>query len=210
MLFVFTFFVSSSHFIVLVHLGCLDGASRSFLDTIPFVRCISPMRSVSRLSHPFHLSVPRNWEFVAAANLFECSCCIFAWYGLSLRYCCDLCVADWRALRPGPYPSSNKQKKIGPALNKRWHYVVFQLAVSLAYAFQWPTPGAVTKGILGAIAVPSNAADDELCQRGRQALPRALWEWWAVYLDQDGINWRNVALSSATKWMKIPPTVGGL
>ena len=37
----------------------------------PLIRCISPMSSVSRLSHPFHLPVPRILEFVAAAVLFE-------------------------------------------------------------------------------------------------------------------------------------------
>ena len=31
-----------------------------------------PMSLVSRLSHPFHLPVPRNSGFVAAANLSEC------------------------------------------------------------------------------------------------------------------------------------------
>ena len=41
-----------------------------FSDTTPSIRCTSPMSSISRLSHPFH-PVPRNWEFVAAAYLFE-------------------------------------------------------------------------------------------------------------------------------------------
>ena len=67
----FPFPLSSSHFIVPVHLGSLDGASRTTLDATPLIRCISPMSSVSRLSHPFHLPVPRNLEFVVAANLFE-------------------------------------------------------------------------------------------------------------------------------------------
>ena len=67
----FLFPLSSSHFIVPVHLGGLDGASRTTLDATPLIRCISPMSSVSRLSHPFHLPVPRNLEFVAAAVLFE-------------------------------------------------------------------------------------------------------------------------------------------
>ena len=34
--------------------------SRTTLDATPLIRCISPMSSVSRLSHPFHLPVPRN------------------------------------------------------------------------------------------------------------------------------------------------------
>ena len=56
----FPFPLSSSHFIVPVHLGSLDGASRTTLDATPLIRCISPMSSVSRLSHPFHLPVSRN------------------------------------------------------------------------------------------------------------------------------------------------------
>ena len=71
--------LSFSHFIVPVHLGGLDGASRTTLDATPLIRCISPMSSVSRLSHPFHLPIPRNLEFVAAAVLFEfVSICIIA------------------------------------------------------------------------------------------------------------------------------------
>ena len=60
----FNFPLSSSHFIVLVHLGCLDGASRTALDTNFLIRCISPMSSVSRLSHPFHLPVPPIWNLL--------------------------------------------------------------------------------------------------------------------------------------------------
>ena len=60
----FYFPLSSSHFIVLVHLGCLDGASRTAVDTNLLIRCISPMSSVSRLSHPFHLPVPPIWNLL--------------------------------------------------------------------------------------------------------------------------------------------------
>ena len=42
----FLFPLSSSHFIVPVHLGGLDGASRTTLDATPLIRCISPMSSV--------------------------------------------------------------------------------------------------------------------------------------------------------------------
>ena len=52
--------LSSPHFIVPVHLGGLDGAFRTTLNATPLIRSISPMGSVSRLSHPFHLPVPRN------------------------------------------------------------------------------------------------------------------------------------------------------
>ena len=75
----FLFPLSSSHFIVPAHLGGLDGASRTTLDATPSFDASRQMSSVSRLSHPFHLPVPRNLEFVAAAVLFEfVSACIIA------------------------------------------------------------------------------------------------------------------------------------
>ena len=89
----FPFPLSSSHFIVPVHLGSLDRASRTTLDATPLIRCISPMISVSQPSHPFHLPVPRNSEFVVAANLFERF--FFALYGtvgLLLGSCPGTCV----------------------------------------------------------------------------------------------------------------------
>ena len=81
-------------FIVLAHLGSYDCCLSHRVRT-PLIRCASPMSSTSRLSHPFHLPVPRNSEFVAAANLFlnlvfvrmqvmACPC----------DYACHLCVAD--------------------------------------------------------------------------------------------------------------------
>ena len=55
--------------IVQVHLGSYDCCLSHRVRT-PLIRCASPMSPISRLSHPFHLPVPRNLEFVAAANLF--------------------------------------------------------------------------------------------------------------------------------------------
>ena len=68
----FCFLLPLSHpliSIVQVHLGSYDCCLSHRVRT-PLIRCASPMSPISRLSLPFHLPVPCNSEFVAAANLF--------------------------------------------------------------------------------------------------------------------------------------------
>ena len=64
----------------------------------------------------------------------------------------------------------------GPAFEQEVALRGLQLAVSLAYAFCTfvAYTGRSHQRQFGCNCVPPSAADDELCQRGRQALPRSL------------------------------------
>ena len=97
-------------------------------------------------------------------------------------------------------------------LNKRWRCVAFQLAVSLACAFY--TFCAYTRRghqrHFGCNCVPPGAADDEPCQGGISYTSFTMRVMSCAIGDQDGINWRNVAPSSPTSRMKIPPIKGTL
>ena len=108
----FLFPLSSSHFIVPVHLGGLDGASRTTLDATPLIRCISPMSSVSRLSHPFHLPVPRNLEFVAAAVLFEFFFDLYNCMSWPVLVILPIPLCSWlKGAPPGTLPKQQRAKK---------------------------------------------------------------------------------------------------
>ena len=66
----------------------------SHRDRTPLIRCASPMSPTSRLSHPFHFPVPRNSDFVAAANLFQLVCLYHCKIWPVLAIACHRCVAD--------------------------------------------------------------------------------------------------------------------
>ena len=91
---------------------------------LSFHRPCAPRRPRWSLSHYFGRDPPHSMHL---ANEFGLTALA------SVSY---LCVADWRALRPGPYPSSNEQKKMGVLSPLRATHTVVKI---LGRTYLWRT-----------------------------------------------------------------------